>query len=78
MNYQTPPQAPSKPAVQPIDSVVIPDVATQPHPLGEAIELPPLNTPADDGSPAGHTSPVADYVREIQQEFEEQEAQGKI
>ena len=63
------------------EPVVLPDVATQPHPIITVPEMPVDNDPDDEPiSPvdASEHAPVGDYVRQIQLEFEEQEEEGKV
>jgi hypothetical protein len=60
------------------EPVVLPDVATEAHP----IVLVPAEPAVEENAPvpvdASEDAPVGDYVRQIQMEFEEQEDEGKI
>jgi hypothetical protein len=65
----------------PPEPVVLPDVATQPHPIVIVPEMPVENDPDDEvisSVDASEDAPVGDYVRQIQLEFEEQEEEGKV
>jgi hypothetical protein len=66
---------------RPSEPVVLPDVATQAHPIVTVPEVPVDNDPDDEPiSPvdASEDAPVGDYVRQIQLEFEEQQDEGKV
>jgi hypothetical protein len=70
-----------------IEQAALPEPFTEqaavPEPkLAEDSQL-SLSLPADDRAepplePSDHASPLQDYVREIQEEFEEQEEEGKL
>jgi hypothetical protein len=72
---------PVKDRSQPFEPIVLPDVATQPHPVVTNPDGPVINT-VEDQPPhfidMPEDAPVGDYVRDIQLEFEEQQEQGKI
>jgi hypothetical protein len=69
----------SKPFSARTEPVVLPDVATEAHPIVTVPSEPAIEelapVPAVDAS---EDAPVGDYVRQIQMEFEEQEDEGKI
>jgi hypothetical protein len=58
--------------------LVPPDAAAQPHPSADAADLPAINDPDGEPNPPKGTSPLGDYVREIQLEYEEQQEEGKL
>jgi hypothetical protein len=66
---------------QPFEPIVLPDVATQAHPIVTIPDL-PVTSAVEDQPPhlmdMPEDAPVGDYVRDIQLEFEEQQEEGKI
>jgi hypothetical protein len=66
---------------QPFEPIVLPDVATQAHPI---VTIPNVPVPSAVQDQPAHfidmpeDAPVGDYVRDIQLEFEKQQEQGKI
>ncbi len=68
----------SKPVTDRTEAEILPDVATEAHPIvtvpAEPISEEPTPAPVD----APEDAPVGDYLRQIQMEFEEQEDEGKI
>ncbi len=63
-----------------VEPIVLPDVATEAHPI---VTLPdePATLDPDEVLPvadASEDAPVGDYVRQIQLEFEEQQEEGKL
>jgi hypothetical protein len=62
------------------DPLILPDVATEPHPvvivpeepLPDLADAPPILVGADENAPVG------DYVRQIQFEYEAQQEEGKL
>jgi hypothetical protein len=66
---------------QPFDPIVLPDVATQAHPIVTIPDLPVTSTVEDEPPhlmDMPGDAPVGDYLRDIQLEFEEQQEEGKI
>ena len=51
-----------------------PDPNAAPAPLPEEIQVPPPEPP----SPVSTTPPLGDYVRELKQEFDQQQEEGKL
>jgi hypothetical protein len=63
------------------EPVVLPDVATEPHPIVTVPETAVISDLDGEPTPAVDTpedAPVGDYVRQIQLEFEEQQEEGKV
>jgi hypothetical protein len=68
----------AKPVDIPAEPVVLPDVATEAHPIVTVPAEPTPGEPTLAPVDASEDAPVGDYVRQIQMEFEEQEDEGKI
>jgi hypothetical protein len=63
------------------EPVVLPDVATEPHPIVIVPETAIDSDPDAEPTPAADApedAPVGDYVRQIQLEFEDQQEDGKV
>ncbi len=76
------PTQPQKSRTRTVDPVVLPDVATQAHPI---IDIPAdlplandLEAAEDISQETPEDAPVGDYVRQIQLEFDEQNEEGKV
>jgi hypothetical protein len=69
------------PAKERTEPVVLPDVATQAHPIVIVPEIALDNDTDDEANAPVDTpeeAPVGDYVRQIQLEFDEQQEEGKV